>query len=226
MEPTKPSELSVTQWLRGCVTRGHFDEPPHRNPFHRDYWSDFTHYHGNMAHLLRRCWDSMPRLDDDPLAWNPILCVEQAYEDYERRLLRGEITFDETENAKRDLRRNVFQRKLLAILQPAEYQVFQLTVPAEVASRIEDTMKDEPFRQAPVLTPREARRRGETRTPREKPDVGSHPLTFVIAGSSGSILQKIGDDSVSDDVISKRKRESIVCDELFGQKRSRLLSSS
>lgn len=228
MEPVETSELSVTQWLRDCVMQGHFCKT-RQNPFHREYWSDFTHYHGNMAHLLRRCWEWMPQISDE-LTWHSILCVEQAYEDYEGRILRGEITFHERENAKRDLRPKVFLRKLLAILKPADFQVFQLTVPEEVTRRIEDTINGEPFRQAPVLTPRETRRCGESRTPMEKPGIQRHPLTFVIVGTRDSVVQKIDNCSVLDKcttaISKKRKRECSMSNEFLDQKRNRTLHSS
>ena len=82
--------------------------------------------------------------------WNSILCVDSSYEDYERKLVNGEISFSKNEHPKKDFSMKSFQRKLLEILSVGEQKVFNLSLPEDVIQRIDDVCHRRPFKNSPI----------------------------------------------------------------------------
>jgi hypothetical protein len=181
---------------------GEFSNHSQKNPFYREYWSDLSHYHGNKSKIVRRLWDVIPERNDG-VTWNPIICIEHAYEDYERSILNGEIKYAKGEAASRDIRPYTFQNKLTTVLECKDDEIFSLSIPSDVVTRVEERNCNLSFSNPPILTPRQPKRRNRPSTPIEKA-VDDHCSTYMFVGSKETLLKKIDNYKPIESV--KRKR--------------------
>lgn len=113
--------------------------------------------------------------------WNRILCVDHSYEDYERKLINGEISFSKEENPKKDFTLKSFQRMLIEILGTSEQKVFHLSLPEDVIQRIDDVSHRRPFKTSSLR----ASQCGDATCDRKliKKQKGTKPMTFIVVGS-------------------------------------------
>lgn len=182
---------SVYQWLETCLISQRNCIDPLQNPCHKNYWGDFSLYHCNLIKPVKRYWHLMDSVDiseqqdDDTIeisqstSWNSILCVEYAYEDYERKIINGEITFTKEENSKKGFTLKSFQRKLIEILGVPQQKVFHLSLPEDVIQRIDAVSHRQSFKSLSVSQSTEAI--CDRKLIKKKKD--SKPMTFIVVGS-------------------------------------------
>ena len=193
-------QSSVYQWLEISITSQKNCDNPLQNPFYKNYWSDFSLYHSNLIKPVKRFWhfmdsfliiqsqneeDEEKEIDiSQSSEWNSILCVDYSYEDYERKLVNGEISFSKNEHPKKDFSIKSFQRKLLEILNVGEQKVFNLSLPEDVIQRIDDTCHRRPFKNTPISKfSLQNECVDSTSIKLIKRKKGTKSLTFIVVGS-------------------------------------------
>ncbi len=195
-------QSSVYQWLEISITNQKNCVNPLQNPFYKNYWSDFSLYHSNLIKPVKRFWHFMDsfvitesqkeeeeeeekEIDiSQSSEWNSILCVDSSYEDYERKLVDGEISFSKNVHPKKDFSMKSFQRKLLEILGVGEQKVFNLSLPEDVIQRIDDTCHQQPFKNSPISKFSLQNKCVDSATIKLiKKKKGTKSLTFIVVGS-------------------------------------------
>lgn len=193
-------QSSVYQWLEMSITSQKNCVNPLQNPFCKNYWSDFSLCHSNLIKSVKRFWHFMDTFvitqshdeEDEEKEidvshsseWNSILCVGYSYEDYERKLVNGEISFSKNEHPKKDFSMKSFQRKLLEILNLTEQKVFNLSLPEDVIQRIDDVCHRRPFKNSPISKfSLQNERVNSTTVKLIKRKKGTKSLTFIVVGS-------------------------------------------
>jgi hypothetical protein len=175
--------------LRLCINENKLHDNYLKNPFYRNYWSDLSYYHGNKANTLRRFWDDIPEISMDQ--WNPFMCVEYAYGDYEKRLLSGQITLGVNETtARHEISQLTFQQKIQKIIEPEKGHTFKLAIPVDVTMRIEDTLNSMPFRKPVIKVSRKIGRSKALSDPMEETS-DKHRFTFIFIGDKKIVTEKI-----------------------------------
>lgn len=172
-EKTFVHHQSVIEWLGLCLKEGAHCPDWLDNPMIRNYYSNFSWYHGKIVSHTKKQWPFMEssrvieainnKQDGDAdieykPEWFPFCNISASYLDYEEKVFTKQIAFGDDENFATHLNCSMFTKKLMVILgiQPTDDRHFILSVPMDVNRRIEEAMQKKPFSDAPLFKARKA----------------------------------------------------------------------
>ncbi len=110
MEVISTTSSSVVDYLELCIQKGCHSLNFLENPLIRNYYSNFSYYHGKLIKNMKRYWDyveNSPLIEEinksnngnefideniqKQVEWNQFLCIEHSFLDYEKKILNNEI---------------------------------------------------------------------------------------------------------------------------------------